>query len=38
MFRRLADLPVLLRVNLAAQRQRTMSRCLRKMVSGVTSS
>ncbi len=38
MFRRVADLPVLLRMDLAARRRRTMSRCQRKMVSGVTSS
>ena len=38
MFRRVAGLPVLLRMDLAARRWRTMSRCQRKMVSGVTSS
>ena len=38
MFRRVAGLPVLPRLDLAAQRRRTMSRCQRKMVSGVTSS
>jgi hypothetical protein len=38
MFRRVAGRPVLPRMDLAAQRQRTMSRCQRKIVSGVTSS
>jgi hypothetical protein len=37
MFRRVADRPVLPRMGLAAQR-RTMSRCHRRTVSGVTSS
>jgi hypothetical protein len=38
MFRRVAGLPVLPRMDLAAQRRRTMSRCQRTIVSGVTSS
>ncbi len=38
MFRRVAGLPVLPRLDLAAQRRRTISRCQRKTVSGVTSS
>jgi hypothetical protein len=38
MFRRVAGLPVLPRMDLAAQRRRTMSRCQRRIVSGVTSS
>ena len=38
MFRRVAGLPVLPRLDLAAQRRRTMSRCQRRTVSGVTSS
>ena len=38
MFRRVAGRPVLPRLDLAAQRRRAMSRCQRKMVSGVTSS
>jgi hypothetical protein len=38
MFRRVAGRPVLPRMDLAAQRRRTMSRCQRNMVSGVTSS
>jgi len=35
MFRRVAGLPVLPRLDLAAQRRRTISRCQRKIVSGV---
>jgi hypothetical protein len=38
MFRRVAGRPVLSRMDLAAQRRRTMSRCQRTIVSGVTSS
>ena len=38
MFRRVAGLPVLPRLDLAAQRRRAMSRCHRRIVSGVTSS
>ena len=38
MFRRVAGLPVLPRLDQAAQRQRAMSRCQRRTVSGVTSS
>ncbi len=38
MFRRVAGLPVLPRLDLAAQRRRTMSRCQRRIVSGVNSS
>ena len=38
MFRRVAGLPVLPRLDLAAQRRRMMSRCQRRIVSGVTSS
>ena len=38
MFRRVAGRPVLPRMDLAAQRRRTMSRCQRRIVSGVTSS
>jgi hypothetical protein len=38
MFRRVAGRPVLPRLDLAAQRRRTMSRCQRRIVSGVTSS
>ncbi len=38
MFRRVAGRPVLPRMDLAAQRRRTISRCQRKMVTGVTSS
>jgi hypothetical protein len=38
MLRRVAGLPVLLRMDLAAQRRRTMSRCQRTIVSGDTSS
>ncbi len=38
MFRRVAGRPVLPRMDLSAQRWRTMSRCQRNMVSGVTSS
>ena len=38
MFRRVAGRPVLPRADLAAQRRRTMSRCQRTIVSGVTSS
>jgi len=38
MFRWVAGLPVLPRMDLAAQRRRTMSRCQRRMVSGDTSS
>ena len=39
MFRRVAGRPLLPRIDLAAQQQRrTMSRCQRRMVSGVTSS
>ena len=38
MSRRVAGRPVLPRLNLAAQRHRTMSRCQRRIVSGVTSS
>jgi hypothetical protein len=38
MCRRVAGRPVLPRLDLAAQRRRTMSRCQRRTVSGVTSS
>jgi hypothetical protein len=38
MLRRVAGRPVLACVDLAAQRRRTMSRCQRTIVSGVTSS
>ena len=38
MFLRVAGLPVLPRMDLVAQRRRTISRCQRRMVSGVTSS
>ncbi len=38
MFRRVAGRPVLPRLDLAAQRWRTMLRCQRRIVSGVTSS
>jgi hypothetical protein len=38
MFRRVAGRPVLACMDLAAQRRRTMSRCQRRIVSGVTSS
>jgi hypothetical protein len=38
MVRRVAGRPVRPRMDLAAQRRRTMSRCQRKIVSGVTSS
>jgi hypothetical protein len=38
MFLRVAGLPVLPRLDLAAQRRRMMSRCQRTIVSGVTSS
>jgi hypothetical protein len=38
MFRRVAGRPVLPRMDLVAQRRRTMSRCQRRIVSGVTSS
>jgi hypothetical protein len=38
MFRRVAGRPLLPRLALAAQRRRTMSRCQRRTVSGVTSS
>jgi hypothetical protein len=38
MFRRVAGRPVLPRLDLAALRRRTMSRCQRRIVSGVTSS
>ena len=38
MFRRVARRPVLACADLAAQRRRTMSRCQRRIVSGVTSS
>jgi hypothetical protein len=38
MFRRVAGRPVLPRIDRAAQRRRTMSRCQRSIVSGVTSS
>jgi hypothetical protein len=38
MCRRVAGRPVLPRLDLAAQRRRTMSRCQRRIVSGVTSS
>jgi hypothetical protein len=38
MFRRVAGRPVLPRLDLAAQRRRTMSRCQRRIVSGVISS
>ena len=38
MFRWVAGRPVLPRMDLAAQRRRTMSRCQRRIVSGVTSS
>ncbi len=37
-FRQAAGRPVLPRLDLTAQRRRTMSRCQRKIVSGVTSS
>jgi hypothetical protein len=37
MFRRVAGRPVLACADLAAQRRRTMSRCQRRIVSGVTS-
>jgi hypothetical protein len=37
MFLRVADRPVLPRIDLAAQRRRTISRCQRRIVSGVTS-
>ena len=38
MFRRVAGRPVLPRMDLVAQRRRTMSRCQRRIVSGATSS
>ena len=38
MFRRVTGRPILPRMDPAAQRRRTMSRCQRRMVSGVTSS
>ena len=38
MFLRVAGLPVLPRMDLAVQRRRTVSRCQRRIVSGVTSS
>jgi hypothetical protein len=38
MFLRVAGLPVLPRRDLEAQRRRTISRCQRTIVSGVTSS
>jgi hypothetical protein len=38
MLRRVAGRPVLPRMDLPAQRRRTMSRCQRRIVSGVTSS
>jgi hypothetical protein len=38
MLRRVAGLPALPRMALAAQRRRTISRCHRRIVSGVTSS
>jgi hypothetical protein len=38
MFRRVAGRPALPGTDLAAQRRRTMSRCQRRIVSGVTSS
>ena len=38
MFRRVAGRPVLSRLDLAAERRRTMLRCQRRIVSGVTSS
>ena len=38
MLRRVAGRPVLPRMDLAAQRRRMMSRCQRRIVSGVTSS
>ena len=38
MFRRVAGRPVLPRLDLAAQRRRTMSRCQCRIVSGVISS
>ncbi len=38
MSRRMAGRPVLPRLDLAAQRRRRMSRCQRRIVSGVTSS
>jgi hypothetical protein len=38
MFRRVVGRPVLPRMDLVAQRRRTMSRCQRRIVSGVTSS
>jgi len=37
-FRRIAGRPVLPRMDLVAQRRRTISRCQRRIVSGVTSS
>jgi len=37
-FRQVAGLPVLPRMDLAAQQRRTISRCHRRIVSGVTSS
>ena len=38
MFSRAAGRPVLLRMDLAPRRRRMMSRCQRRIVSGVTSS
>ena len=38
MFRRVAGRPVVPRMDMAAERRRTMSRCQRRTVSGVTSS
>lgn len=38
MFRRMADRPVLPRMDLAAQRRRTIPRCQHRMVSRLTSS
>jgi hypothetical protein len=38
MFQRVVGRPVLPRLDLAAQRRRAMSRCQRRIVSGVTSS
>jgi len=38
MFQRVAGRPVIPRMDLAAQRRRTMSRCQRRIVSGETSS
>jgi len=38
MFRRVAGRPVVPRMDMAAERRRTMSRCQRRTVTGVTSS